>query len=557
MITTGSAGIRVCSEADDHRWPDDGRGRGCPFCAGHRISSTNRFSDLYPEDVARLDVRSSGITADELSVGSSRVVRWFCDINPTQHPSFPRIVNTFTGGKKGNGTKVCPKCSLVGTSVQELLLKAELATVLRIEPDCDQVLDADGRPARVDIVAVDEHGNPSLVLEFDGVWWHEGKEKKDAEKAARLRAAGLTVVRIRETPLEPLDPRFDVVVGFLATAEDVAADVLDHLARLGMVARAEADRYREAAFAGPRNRAVAKQWVRDRLGEAALRVERNLHKERWARMYAALVDYEAVKGDCYPADQEVTVAGVDLARWGRKQRALAARGELDPERARRLSGIPSWSTESAADALFRHQCDRYQAAVLGLGGADDSAMGAREATVWANNLRMTRQRLTDQGTDLPTWKLDAAGSLPGWRWDPFGEGFLAKVVILQDFAAETQRSVGSIKQQERWSGHQIGKMVNSFRSRRATYDAERRAALEDLPGWAWTPQEDAWKARLDDLRIWAAENDRMPQPHSADGTEKRLGVWKRNNKSKLKGRTDDDQAVQLRTLLAEYGEHMP
>ncbi|MFC8495614.1 Helicase associated domain protein [Streptomyces sp. NPDC057235] len=556
MITTGPAGMRVCLEADDHRWPDDGRGQGCPFCAGHRISSTNRLSDLYPQDAARLDARSSGITADELSVGSNRVVLWFCDTNPTQHPSFPRSVNAFTGGKKGNGTKACPKCRLVGTSVQELLLKAELATVLRIDPDRDQVLDSDNRPARVDIVAVDEHGNPSLVLEFDGVWWHEGKEDKDAAKAARLRAAGLAVVRIRETRLEPLDPRFDVVVGFAAAAEDAAVDVLDHLAGLGLVARAEADRYREASFAGPRNRALARQWIRDRLGQAALQVERNLHKERWARMYAALVDYEAVKGHCHPADQEVTVAGVNMARWVRKQRALAASGQLDPERARRLSDIPSWSTENAFDASFRRQCDRYRAAVLNESGAEGSVMEAREATVWANNLRMTRKRLTDQGADLPAWKLEAVGSLPGWKWDPFEEEFLAKVVILQDFAAQTQRSVGSIKQREQWGGHRIGSMVNSFRTRRATYDEERRAALEELPGWAWTPQEDAWNARLDELRLWAAEHDRMPQPHSADTTEKRLGVWKRNNKSTRKGRTDD-QAVRLRTLLAEYGEHMP
>ncbi|MFE0335470.1 hypothetical protein [Streptomyces sp. NPDC058955] len=48
----------------------------------------------------------------------------------------------------------------------------------------------------------------------------------------------------------------------------------------------------------------------------------------------------------------------------------------------------------------------------------------------------------------------------------------------------------------------------------------------------------------------------MPQPHSADGSEKRLGVWKRNNKSKRKGRADE-QTARLRTLLAEYGEYMP
>lgn len=236
----------------------------------------------------------------------------------------------------------------------------------------------------------------------------------------------MTVVRIREAPLAPLDPTFDVVVGFLAVAEDAAADVLDHLVGLGLVGKAEAYRYREDSFAGPQNRPLAVQWIRDRLGEAALHVERNLHKERWARMYAALVDYEDIEGHCYPSDREVTVDGVDLARWVRKQRALAASGGLDDERARRLAIIDSWSTENAHDASFRRQRDRYRAAILN----EHGAMEAREATVWANNIRMTRKRLADQGEDLPVWKLEALASIPGWSWDPFEEGFLAKVVIL-------------------------------------------------------------------------------------------------------------------------------
>ncbi|MGV9268666.1 Helicase associated domain protein [Kitasatospora sp. NPDC003701] len=553
MITTNAEGMRVCSEAEDHRWQDDGRGRGCPFCSGHRISSTNRFSDLYPDDVPRLDTARSGITAEQLPVGSNDVAWWKCDVIPA-HPSFKRIVNAFTGGRKGNGTKTCPDCRLIGTSVQELLLKAELATVLRIDPDRKHVPDVDSRNTAVDMVVLDENGNPMLVLEFDGVWWHRGNEDKDASKAARLRAAGLTVVRIREAELVPLDAAFDVVVGFQAAAEDAAADVLDHLAGLGLVECVEADRYREASFAGPQNRALAKRWITNRLGETALRVERNLFKERWARMFAALVDYEAVEGHCYPSDREVSVAGVDLARWVRKQRTLAVGGGLETERSRRLSAIASWSTENASDASFRRQLDRYRAAVLDEG--EGEAMEAHEATVWANNIRTARQRLVDQGNELPLWKLEGLSSIPGWSWNPYEEGFLAKVAALQAFATETSRSVGSIKQREEWGAHKIGVWINSFRNRRVTYDAERTAILEALPGWVWTPQEDSWNTALAELSDWAAEHGRMPKAHAADKTERRLGVWKRNNKSKRQGHTDY-QALRLRALLAAYGELMP
>ena len=210
----------------------------------------------------------------------------------------------------------------MGTSVQELLLKAELATVLRIDPVRKQLRDADDRLVAVDIVVVDEAGVPSLVLEFDGVWWHKGNEQKDANKSLRLRTTGLPVVRIREADLEPLDQTFDVQVGFLASAEDVATAVLLHLATLGFVDPAAAESYRDDAFAGPRNRAVAKEWIRIQLGAAALRVERNLHKERWARMYAALVDFEAESAHCYPQDGEVMVEGVRIWHAGAESSAL-------------------------------------------------------------------------------------------------------------------------------------------------------------------------------------------------------------------------------------------
>ena len=225
---------------------------------------------------------------------------------------------------------------------------------------------------------------------------------------------------------------------------------------------------------------------------------------------------------------------------------------MNPERVRRLEAIHSWSTESSFDALFRTQRDRFRAAIMNT----DSAMDTREATVWANNLRTTRQRLIAQGTDLPEWKLDAVAAIPGWSWNPHEEGFLAKIVILQDFAAEERRTIGSVKQRDEWRGHKIGMWVASFRSRRDTYDPERRTVLEELPGWAWTPQEDAWNNTLAELSEWAVKNSLMPKANASDPTERRLGVWKRNNKSKRQGRTDDYQAVNLRMLLAEYGEDM-
>jgi len=153
---------------------------------------------------------------------------------------------------------------------------------------------------------------------------------------------------------------------------------------------------------------------------------------------------------------------------------------------------------------FREQCARYRAMTLG----EEGAMGARESTAWANNLRKTRQRLTQEDGDLSGWKINALEETPGWSWDPLEEGFLRKITILEGFADATNRSLGSIRQREEWNGYKIGMMVSSFRNRWKEHDAERAALLEALPGWAWTPQEDTWFARLEELPHGVSSTDR-------------------------------------------------
>ncbi|MFD9310907.1 zinc-ribbon domain-containing protein [Streptomyces goshikiensis] len=50
-------------------------------------------------DIARtLDVKKSGVTADELTVGSNRRLWWRCPDHPDLHPEWRAVVNNRTGG---------------------------------------------------------------------------------------------------------------------------------------------------------------------------------------------------------------------------------------------------------------------------------------------------------------------------------------------------------------------------------------------------------------------------------------------------------------------------
>ncbi|WP_380282487.1 Helicase associated domain protein [Kitasatospora purpeofusca] len=525
-----------------------------------RITDANRLSMVKPELAATLNVEKSKITADELTVASNRKVWWNCPDFPEDEPDFPMhepweaVVNNRTGGfRKRYGTG-CPTCRMRRTSVQELRLKAELSTVLPIDIDRDAV--HSNRVERVDMVV--EADGLRLVLEFDGSYFHGTEQscRTDSAKSRRLREAGWTVVRIREAPLDLLDPTYDVQVGFLAEPEAAAADILDHLVVLRLLEPAAAERYR--ALDAPQAEETARRWIRERIGEqAARRLEYSAQNDAWDSMFEVLVDYEADAGDCYPTD-EVCVDGRNLGRWCRKQRGLQRTGRLRADRAERLATITTWSSQTAHEAGFWASYDRYlRRAELTDPREREQLLSSRDATVWANSLRRRRAELISRGDDLPGDQLEAMGKVTGWSWDPHQEAHDAKVAVMQQFCAATGRPVSSIKQREEWNGQSVGIWLNSWRTRRDVLLTSQEAELEALPGWTWDQRGDQWTSMLQQLaNLGVARGHIQPSLTLGDEREKALARWKRNNKSRLQGR-GDGKALQLRALLAQYGETLP
>ena len=137
----------VCAKANDHRWEAAiGKrvgGQGCPFCAGNRVSSANSLAARRPDIASALDIEASGVTADQISFGSNRRVTWKCAVDDSH--VWQATAGNRTGGNGGRGTG-CPYCRLVGTSGQELQLKAELAAVLPVDLTRAAVPDSEGKP---------------------------------------------------------------------------------------------------------------------------------------------------------------------------------------------------------------------------------------------------------------------------------------------------------------------------------------------------------------------------------------------------------------------------
>lgn len=50
-----------------------------------------------------------------------------------------------------------------------------------------------------------------IAIEYDGSYWHRNEEYFDLEKNKMAKAAGITLIRVREVPLKPLGP-LDIII---------------------------------------------------------------------------------------------------------------------------------------------------------------------------------------------------------------------------------------------------------------------------------------------------------------------------------------------------------
>ncbi|MFE2157038.1 zinc-ribbon domain-containing protein [Streptomyces lydicus] len=392
----------------------------CPKCPRAKkidayVTDANRLSVCRRDLIASWNVKENlPLTPDLVSVFSGKRVIWDCLANP-DHPSWPAAVADRAGSATREGTG-CPECYLVGTSRPELRLKAELSLFLSITPGPARIPAGGKRLEEVDIA---DH-SARLVVEFDGAYSHSqpGSWERDREKTRRLTGAGWTVVRVREHDLEKIDPVNDVAVGKDAHPYRVATAVIKHLANLGFLSSAQAEKYSEAGDL--RAREVSDAWIFERLGRTYSKAELDTYDDKWDRMHKALVSFHEAFGHCrVPAGIEVK--GVDLRTWCYTQRDFHRKGKLSKERQQRLEGILFWHFDALA-GNFWDNYEMYQEIFNWRGtgqripGAD--AQDVRAMQQWAKKLRERRRKQLAAGKDLPSYQVEAMGQISGWSWSP-------------------------------------------------------------------------------------------------------------------------------------------
>lgn len=226
-----------CPEGPDHEWEATARNRsrdgtGCPFCAGQRASVTNSVAQ-HPHLLAEWHPTMNECAASDVVAGSKEKYWWQCSNDPShQWQATPQDRTYAQSG--------CPYCNLKAESRVEILLRYELTTLLGEDPSALKVTTRE-RVWSCDVVLA----GCKTVVEYDSYYWHKSKLDQDRAKTASLERAGWIVLRLREAPLELLEPTnlpidasmstkqlADLVLSTLVAMERVEPSVVDAYRRL-------------------------------------------------------------------------------------------------------------------------------------------------------------------------------------------------------------------------------------------------------------------------------------------------------------------------------------
>ena len=158
---------------------------GCTVCNRRTVIPETSLLAVYPDIANQLDPIASGFEAIEVSPHSSRIGHWIC-------PKFPSHRWAVKVEHRTRLQSGCPHCD-VKTSKAELRLFAEIKALF---PDA-QNRKKFGR-TELDIFI------PSfnIGIEYDGAYWHKNNIAKDLKKIDRFSNLNITVIRVREYPLE-------------------------------------------------------------------------------------------------------------------------------------------------------------------------------------------------------------------------------------------------------------------------------------------------------------------------------------------------------------------
>ena len=177
-----------------HEWQtvivDRSNGTGCPVCAGREVlEGYNDLATVKPELIQEWNYeKNGGLKPTDVTIGSNRKVWWRC--KTCGHEWKAKITN------RSFLDRGCPKCSSIyGTSFSEQAVYYFLKMYFSNTALNRFLLTDEDGIFEVDIFL------PTIncAIEYDGIYWHRNRRKKDEQKDIRLKKLNISLFRVIES----------------------------------------------------------------------------------------------------------------------------------------------------------------------------------------------------------------------------------------------------------------------------------------------------------------------------------------------------------------------